>query len=161
MESLSEEILRRAIRIEVKARDFYSGLAEQIQNRRGRRKMKALSRNEEHHRRMLQRRFRSLLGRDHDPSSGRDTTTDEGAEDPSSLAEHGFTDQASALQVVSFAIGMEDRAARYYTDQLNNVHDPTDIRLLKRLVRFENRHKNRLQAEYARINGSFYWISEV
>ena len=161
MASLSEEILCGAIQTEIRAQDFYSRLADQIQNRRGHRKMNALSRNEEHHKKMLEKRFRSLLGREYNPSTDQDKTTDEGAEGPNGLAEHVFTDQASAMQVVSFAIGLEDRAARYYTEQLKKVDDPRDVRLLKRLVRFETRHKDRLQAEYARLNSSFYWISEV
>jgi len=90
-----------------------------------------------------------------------DSTTDAGAEDPNSLGAHVFTDQASAMEVVSFAIGLEDKAARYYLDQLKNVDDPRDVRLLKRLVRFEARHKDRLQAEYARLNSSFYWVRAV
>ena len=161
MVSLSEEILCRAIHTEISARDFYSRLSDQIQNRRGHRKMRALSRSEEHHKVMLMRRFRSLLGRDYNPSQDQDNTTDVGAEDPNSLGKHVFTDQASAIDVVSFAIGMEDRAARYYFEQLEHVDDPSDVRLLKRLVRFETRHKDRLQAEYARLDNSFYWIPEV
>jgi len=161
MVSLSEEILCRAIHTEIRARDFYSRLADQIQNRRGHRKMNALSHSEEHHRKMFERRFRSLFGREYNPATDQNKTTDEGAEAPNDLGEHVFTDQASAMQVVSFAIGLEDRAARYYTEQLIKVDDPRDVRLLKRLVRFETRHKDRLQAEYARLNSSFYWISEV
>jgi rubrerythrin len=161
MTSLSEETLCRAIRTEIIARDFYSRLSEQIQNRAGRRKMQALSRSEEHHRKMLIGRFRSLLGREYNPSLDQDSTTDAGAEDPNSLGAHVFTDQASAMQVVSFAIGVEDKAARYYLDQLKNVDDPRDVRLLKRLVRFEAKHKDRLQAEYARLNSSFYWVPSV
>ena len=159
MASLSEEILRGAIQTEIRARDFYSRLADQIQNRKGHRKMNALSRNEEHHKKMLERRFRSLLGREYNPSTDQDKTTDGGAEDPNGLVEHGFTDKASALHVVSLAIGLEDRAARYYTEQLKKVDDPRDVRLLERLVRFETRHKVRLQAEYERLNTSFDWIS--
>jgi rubrerythrin len=158
MASLSEEALHRAIRIEIRARDFYSRLSDQIKNRRGRRKMRALSRSEEHHKNMLIRRFRSLLGREYNPQQDQDNATDMGAEDPNSLGEHVFTDQASAMEVVSFAIGMEDRAARYYAEQLKKVADPRDIKLLKRLVHFETRHKQRLQAEYARLNSSFYWV---
>jgi rubrerythrin len=161
MASLSEEILCRAIRTEIRVRDFYSVLSDQIQNRRGRRKMHALSRSEEHHKKMLMRRFKSLLGKEYNPSMDQDSITDAGAEDPNILGEHVFTDQASALQVVSFAIGLEDRAAHYYLDQLENVDDPRDVRLLKRLVSFETRHKERLQAEYTRLNSSFYWIPEA
>jgi rubrerythrin len=161
MAPLNEEILGRAIRIEIKARDFYSRLAGQIRNRRGRRKMQTLSRNEEHHKKMLQRRFRSLLGREYNPTTNQDTAADEGGENPTSLGEHVFTDQASAIQVVSFAIGMEDRAARYYTEQFEKVDNPKDVRLLKRLVRFETQHKTKLQAEYLLLNSSFYWISEI
>ena len=161
MVSLSEEILCRAINTEIRARDFYSRLADQIQNRRGHRRISSLSRSEEHHRKILERRFRSLFGRECNPSTDQNKTTDEGAEAPNGLGEHVFTDQASAMQVVSFAIGLEDRAARYYTEQLTKVDDPRDVRLLKRLVSFETRHKDSLQAEYARLNSSFYWVSEV
>lgn len=145
MELLSEEILCRAIRTEIRARDFYVRVSDQIKNRRGHRKMRALSRSEEHHKRMLMRRFRSLFGREYNPPMDQDST-DAGAEDPNSLGEHVFKDQDSAMQVVSFAIGIEDTAARYYLDQLRNVDDPADIRLLERLVRFETRHKVSLQA---------------
>ena len=158
---MNEEILGRAIRIETNARDFYSRLAGQIKNRGGRRKMQALSRSEEHHKKMLQKRFKSLLGREYKPTTDQDSIADAGGEDPARLGEHSFSDQASALQVVSFAIGMEDRATRYYTEQLNQVDDPKDVRLLKRLVRFETRHKIQLQEEYTRLNGSFYWIYEA
>jgi rubrerythrin len=161
MASLSEETLRRAIRIEIRARDFYSVLSAQIQDRRGRGRMRALSRSEEHHKELLMRRFRSLLGKDYSPVMDQDGITDAGGEDPNILGEHVFTDQASALEVVSFAIGLEDRAAHYYLDQLENVDDPRDVRLLKRLFRFETRHKEGLQAEYSRLNSSFYWIPEV
>ncbi len=159
MASLSEEILRGAIQTEIRARDFYSRLADQIQNRRGRRKINALSRNEEHHKKMLEKRFRSLLGREYDPSTDQDKATGEGAEDPNGLVENGFSDKASALHVVSLAIALEDKAARFYAEQLNKVDDPIDVRLLERLVRFETRHKVKLQNEYDRLNITFNWIS--
>jgi rubrerythrin len=114
--------------------------------------MHALSRSEEHHRRMLVRRFRSLLGREYSLSEDQHGTADMGAEDPSSLGEQVFAGQASALDVVSFAIGMEGRAARYYSERLQEVDDRRDVRMLRRLVHFETRHKDRLQAEYSRLN---------
>ena len=161
MAPLNEEIISRAIRIETEAQDFYHRLVGQIQNRGGRRKMKALSRNEEQHKKMLKKWFRSLTGREYNPTPDQDTPADRGGENPAGLGEHVFTDQASALQVISFAIGMEERALRYYTEQLENLDDPKDIGLFKRLIRFEARHKSLLQAEYSRLNSSFYWISDA
>jgi len=110
---------------------------------------------------LLERRFRTLLGRDYDPSTDQAKATDEGAEDPSGLAEDGFTDKASAMQVVSLAIGLEERAASYYDEQLKKVDDPRDVRLLERLVRFETGHRDKLKSEHERLNTKFYWNSNV
>ena len=59
------------------------------------------------------------------------------------------------MHVVSLAIGLEEQAARYYAEQLDKVDDPADLRLLERLVRFETKHKDKLQEEYVRLNRSF------
>ena len=150
--SLSEELLCRAIQIEYKAWEFYSRWADHLQNRSGRRKMTALSRSEGQHKKLLERRHRVLLGRDYVPSADVDDTADEGAEDPTQSGAHALVDQASALEVVSFAIGMEERAIDFYSAELNKVDDPEDVRMLKSLVRLEVIHKDRLQREFVRLN---------
>ena len=158
MASLSKEILTRAIGIETKARDFYAGVADNIKSRRGRRRIVALSRSEDRHKKLLERRYRSLFGEDFEPAAARAEEGRQGGEDATGVAEHVFTDKASALDVVSFAIGMEDRAIQYYSEQMKAVDDRRDRKLLARLVRFESKHKGRLQAEYVRLDSFFYWI---
>ena len=149
--SLTEEILGRGIQIEKAASYFYSSVAGRLENRKSRRKMLSLSKSEGRHKRILEGRHRRLFGSTNIPIS-EDDSDHMSVEDLMNQVEHVLTGQSLPLHVVSFAIGLEDRAISYYTEQLEKTDEPGDIRMLKRLVRFETRHKSRLQREYIRIS---------
>ena len=54
--SLKMDIMKKAIQSEIMAKDFFSKVSSKIKNKKGRRRMLKLSREEESHRNILEKR---------------------------------------------------------------------------------------------------------
>ena len=68
-------------------------------------------------------------------------------------------DSASSLEIVSFAIGIEDKSIEFYKELLKEAADKPDVKLIGSLVKFEESHKRLLQREYEALSRSNYWSS--
>ena len=62
-------------------------------------------------------------------------------------------------EAVSVAIEAERKAISFYTEQLRSATDAEDRTLLRRLVKFEEGHRRKLQRDYDRLNRRFNWGS--
>ena len=140
-----------AITSEIRARDLYREIATRIKNRAGKRRLERLARDEDGHRAALESRYRRLYGAEYrfDPASPAGPRFD--------FVKTDIFTQAGALEVVSVAISAEKESAAYYQKQLESVTEPEDVKLLRRLVRFEEGHLRRLQREYNRLREHHTW----
>jgi len=145
------EALSVAISSEIRARDLYREISSRIKNRAGKRRLDRLARDEDGHRAALESRFRATTGTEFkfDPASPGGPRVD--------FLKNDIFTQAGALEVVSVAISAENEASSFYGKQLESVTDPEDVKLLRRLVKFEEGHKKRLQREYDRLSKRFSW----
>lgn len=150
---MGREALTAAISSEIRARDLYREVSGRIVNRRGKRRMERLARDEEGHRVALAGRFRALFGGEPkaDPGAPGGPRFD--------FVKSDIFSKAGALEVVSVAISAETESATFYGKQLESVTDPGDVKLLRRLVKFEQGHKKRLQREYERLSRGASWAS--
>ena len=150
---MTEETLTTAIRFEIKSAEFYSDMAARVSNPRGKRRLQKMSREEDGHRQILERRFRTLFSKDYTPVSGVD------ADQRFQFRSTDVFDQAEALEVVSVAIDAERRSIDFYVKHLETAEDGEDRSLLQSLVKFERDHYKKLQREYGRLNKRFDWTS--
>jgi rubrerythrin len=152
MAGLQENILNKAIQKEINARDFYADVSAKIINGKGRKRMLNLSKEEDFHRKMLENRYKKLFGKDFKAEP------EIPLEFKFAAAEDTVLDSASSLEIVSIAIGIEEAAINQYSDHLAAINDPEDQKLLRKLVKFEQGHKSKLQREHARLTKSPYWL---
>ena len=68
-----------------------------------------------------------------------------------------FYDKITAMQVVSNAITGEKYALTFYSDLHDQITDSEDRKLLKKLMKFEESHKNKLQNTYQRLEKFNIW----
>lgn len=149
---LSEEVLNHAVHSEIQARDFYKQIGDRVQNKKGRKRLVKLSQEEDGHRALLERRYKSLYGKDFvfDPNVKVGPRFD--------FVKTSLFSQSEALDVVSVGISAETEAIRYYSEQLETAEDAEDQKMLKDLVKFEKRHKKKLQSEFDRLTKKYYWV---
>lgn len=149
--SMKEEILTKAVHMEIQTRDFYRGVSEKIGNKKGRKQMLALSNGEDEHRDILSSRYKALFGKDFalDPDFPPDPQL-EGSKS-------AVRDQATAMEVVSIGIASENNAIDFYRGLIDEVSDAEDLEILEKLVKFEEKHKQKLQKTYGRLHKPNYW----
>jgi rubrerythrin len=148
-----EQILSKAIHMEIYSRDFYRELSEGIRNRKGQKQMRRLSDQEEDHRKLLVSRFRRLFDKEfvQDPNYPKDPKME--------ASRDAVYDQTTALEVVSVGIAGENSAISFYSEQLDQINALEDQKLLKKLVKFEESHLEKLQKIYGRLERHNYWQS--
>jgi len=148
--SLKADIMKKAIQSEIKAKDFYSKVSSKIKNKKGRRRMLTLSKEESSHRNILERRYKKLFGEDFvlDPAIQ--------VSEIFRWKEEEISSQATALEVVSIGIQGENDSIQFYKKQFENVNDAEDLKILKKLIKFEESHKIRLQKMYGRLSKVYY-----
>ena len=152
MAGLQENILNEAIQKEIHARDFYAKISGKIVNNKGRQRMLKLSKEEDSHRKILENRYKNLFKKDFAPNP------EIPPEFKFTAAEDTVLDANSSLEIVSIAIGFEEDAIQLYSGQLAAVSDPEDQKILKKLVKFEQGHKSKLQNEHQRLTHTPYWL---
>ena len=144
--SMQEEILQKSIQTEVRARDFYSNMAGKIVNRGAKKQMLKLSKEEEHHRGILEDRYTKLLKKTYVP----DMSVDIG-DLFTWLGKYEHFNHATALEVVSIGIQSEKDSLEFYKNQLKTVTNQEDVDLLNKLISFEGTHLDSLQKTYERL----------
>ena len=149
--TLSEDIMVQAIHLEIHTRDFYREAAAMIENKKGNSLMLKLANEEDFHRDILTARFKKLLEKDfiEDPNYPRDPKI--------RSVESAVFDQATAKEVVSIGISGENLSIKLYRTQIDTVTDPEDTKILKNLVKFEEKHKSKLQKIYRRLEKRNFW----
>ena len=150
---MTEEIMNTAIQSEIQSRDFYAKMAARVSNRRGKRRLERLSQEEEGHRQLLARRFRSRYSREFTLAADADIAPQ------FDFRSTDVFDRMEAMEAVSVAISAEKQSIAFYAGQLESASDDEERRLLRSLVKMENAHKDRLQQEHARLDRRFYWSS--
>ena len=145
MGSVGEEFLSQAIHNEIAARDIYESIAEKIDVPAGKRVMVIMSREEESHRKILTKRLVALTGGEFEFDESLDTGPDFAFMEKSTF---GRTD---AVEALSLCLGAEIDAIRFYSHELQNATESPDVKMLKSLIKFEKRHKKRLENELRKL----------
>lgn len=150
-EHFQEELLNRAIHSEIEAAKFYAAAAEGAGERSARRLTRRLSSDEESHRKLLTKRYRKQCGKEFVADSSFPASPKVEA------ATASFFSDSLSHEVLSIAIGLEKDAIEYYSGLQNQVTDGKDLKLISRLVGFEQGHLSRLQRIYNRKSPSEPW----
>jgi len=149
--TLGLEILYMAIHQEIQANEFYTKMASRVESKKGRKMLLKLAEEENSHRDSLSKRFLTLFGKpftpDPDPL---------GNENLKNFEEAVFT-RTSQLEAVSIGIGMEKEAAAFYSAMMDETDVAADLKLVKKLYKFELGHVNKLQNLYARLEKKGAW----
>lgn len=150
--SLSQkELLEMAIYQEISTRNFYSQIAERIQDKSGKKKFLELSQEEENHQNILNGWYERKFGQKFIP-------------DPQALKpvfefpQEAVFSQSTALEAVSVGIQLERDSANFYSSWKEKEEGEEARDLLQKLIDFENSHFLRLKEEYQAISQNFYWI---
>ena len=150
---MTEELLATAIQSEIKARDFYSGVAAKVTIPKVKKIVSKIANDEAGHISVLSKRFSKVFGKDYTP-----VEIEPDAKVKALEAEVLTVD--TALEIVSYAIGMEDEAIEFYSEQAERTDDPEERKMLVKLARFENGHKKKMQSQFERLQGGFSWTGK-
>ena len=142
-----------AIQTEIKARDFYTGVAEKVTIPKVKKIVSKIAKDEAGHVSVLSRQFSKVFSKDYTPV--------ENEPDPKvkALESEVLTVDAS-LEIVSIAIGMEDEAIEFYSEQAERSSDPEEQKMLIKLARFELGHKKKMQSQMQRLKGGVSWTGK-
>jgi erythrin-vacuolar iron transport family protein len=150
---MTEELLATAIQTEIKARDFYSGVAEKVAIPKVKKTLSKIAKEEAGHVSVLSRRFSKVFSKDYTPV--------ENEPDPKVKAlETDVLTVDTSLEIVSIAIGMEDEAIEFYSEQAERTEDSEEQKMLIKLARFELGHKKKMQSQMQRLKGGFSWTGK-
>ena len=154
---LEESFLLQAIRNESLSRDVYESLARKIEGD-GRAILKRMSKEEDTHHLILSERYRQVFHKepvfsDTGSGNGSDTFTETtasadtaGAPLPDfSFIENSVFTYTAAVEALRLCLGAEIDAIYLYSKQMETARTKSNMRMLKSLIRFEKRHKKRLE----------------
>lgn len=149
--AVGDEFLHKAIHSEISARDAYKVIANKIEATEGKQVMLDMSAEEDNHHRLLAARYQTLTGRefvfDADLKPGPDFT----------FVERSAFNHTDAVEALSLCLGAEIDAISYYEGELVEATETEDIKMLKFLVKFETKHKKRLEKELKRLQETNHW----
>ncbi len=150
---MTEEILAKAIQKEIRARDFYGRVSEKVSKQKVKKMVAKIAKEEEGHISLLSRRFSKLFSREYKPVAME--------MDPKlKVAEADAYTVDTALEIVSVAIGMENEAIEFYSEQAERTEDKEEIAMLVKLVKFERGHKKKFQSQFERLQSGFSWTGK-
>jgi rubrerythrin len=113
--------------------------------------MLAISAEEDEHRAILSIRYQTLTESefvfDPDLKPGPDF----------SFIEKSTFTHTDALDALSLCLGAEIDAINYYEGELHEATESADIKMLKNLVKFEKRHKKKLEREIDQLKKTNHW----
>ena len=150
---MTEEILAMAIQSEIQARNFYGRVSEKVTKPKVKRMVLKIAGDEAGHISVLSRQFRKRFGRDYAPG-----TTE--ADPKLKVADADAYSISAALEIVSVAIGLENKAIRFYSEQVERTDDQEERKLLAKLVRFEEGHKKKMQRQHGHLHKGGSWIGK-
>jgi rubrerythrin len=149
--AVGEEFLRKAIHSEIIARNAYEAIAAKIEATEGKQVMLDMSAEEDNHRSLLSTRYQALSGKEFvfDPNlkPGPDF----------SFVEKSVFGHTDAVEALSLCLGAEIDAIAYYSGELVEATETEDVKMLKFLVKFETKHKKKLEKELKRLQDTNHW----
>ncbi len=149
--AVGEEFLLKAIHGEIIARDAYRSIAQKIAVRDGKQVMLAMSVEEDKHREALSDRYQLLTGKGFVFDPNLQPGSDFGFLEKSTFS------RTDAVEALSLCLGAEIDAINYYSGELVDATETEDIKMLKTLVKFEKRHKKKLEKEIKRLKETNHW----
>ena len=151
MAAIDKSFLHKAIHSEITARDAYASISEKIEVPEGKRVMLVMSAEEEKHRVMLSDRYKTLTGEEFNVDSDSEPGPD------FDFIERSTFSRTDALEALTLCLGAEIDAISYYSKELTRATETEDMRMLKALVKFEKKHKKKLEKEIKRLRQTNHW----
>ena len=74
-----------------------------------------------------------------------------------SFIEKSTFSHTDALDALRLCLGAEIDAINYYTRELVEATETPDIKMLKSLIKFEKKHKKKLEKEINRLQDTNHW----
>ncbi len=140
------DTLKKAIKAEILAREFYLAVSKKVKNPLVRRRLLTLADDELEHRTVLSRLYWAQTG------------TEVGdIEFEAGEFEMPDIDGMSMTEVITFAMEKEKEAVKNYTRMAEEEDDARSKSFLEYLVDFEQGHYDLLEAELAKIKGTPGW----
>jgi rubrerythrin len=153
--------LRQAIELESKGRAFYLKAADQVTDPKGVEMFRSLADDEVLHKDILTRQLESLTG-------GKGWVLPEGVDKVEADLETPLFPEgkeivkvvqpdASEINALLFAIGIENDSFNLYLAQAKAAQDPSAKQIYEYLVESERTHFNLLMLNYERLSTTGYW----
>jgi len=149
--AVGEEFLRKAIHSEIVARDAYRSISDKIDVPEGKQVMLDMSAEEDRHREILSERFLVRTGTEFSFDPGLKPGPN------FSFIEKSTFSHTDALDALSLCLGAEIDAISYYEGELYSATESEDVKMLKSLVKFEKKHKKKLEKELKRLKETNHW----
>jgi rubrerythrin len=145
--------LRKAIDGESQARGFYQDVAARVVQRRVKRRVGAMARDEAAHEAALKARLARLGAGPYEPDP-------DAPKDPKfAVAGSAVYEKAVAMEIVSVGIWLETESIRQYASLREAASSAEERRFFAWLERFEQRHRDRLQREYHALERGGTWLN--
>ncbi len=159
MSEFNTEFLEKAIRIENNAREAYTKIADRIEVKSGKRLMLAMAGEERRHASVLTDRYRKLTGTEYGTSAENEGPAREEQHDiiDFSFIEKSVFSHTDAMEALKLCLGAELDAISFYEGERLKNTDRDDRRILKWLVRFEKKHKKKLEREIVQLEKHNHW----
>jgi rubrerythrin len=148
----TKEFWQDAVKAEIQAANFYNDLSSKVQNPKATKRLQKLAADEADHRMELLKQYGAHFNQSYR------IPKDQEPEPLFDFAAKAITEQATALEVISVAIGAENKAIERYSTAKEQADNPVDEKLMEKLVKFEQKHKKKLQKEYQRLEKKFDWF---
>jgi len=145
-----EDAISRAIYSEIGAMNFYSQLADRIENEEGSRRFEQLSKDERGHRDTLKGWYSRLFGTEF--------VEDEEEVRKSEISGIEIGEKTGAMEALDIAIEAELKANEFYLGEAEKASDEELKKIFQSLAEQEKGHYDLLTAERNALVGGFYWF---
>jgi rubrerythrin len=145
-----KDAISRAIYAEIGAMNFYSRMADSIENKEGSSRFEQLSGDERGHRDTLKEWYTRLFETEF--------VEDEQAIKDSEISGLEIRKEAGAIEALDIAIEAESKANDFYLAEAEKAEDPELKKMFESLAQQEKGHYDLLTAEKNALTGGFYWF---
>lgn len=147
------EILKIGIKTEIEGQNFYTKMAQYIENPDIKKRVQTMAADEMVHEKRLRDLFAKMIGGD--PES----LPREGLDIFGSVFGDKKLEERDKFKFIDLAMDSELKAARLYKDGEDKSDDPAIRKVFSELVAEEDGHYNMLMAEKEALRGNISWFS--
>jgi rubrerythrin len=147
------EILKIGIKTEIEGQNFYTKMAQNIENPEIKKRIQMMAADEMVHEKRLRELYDKIIGGD--PES----LPKEGLDIFKSVFGDKKLEERDKFKFIDLAMDSELKSARLYKDGEDKADDPGVRKVFSELVAQEDGHYNMLMAEKEALRGHINWFS--